>query len=334
MVLLLAVLGALPFLNQAFHVDDPNFLALAAHATPNPLELYNFTLNWGGTEQRAFDILANPPLVPWWLAIVGTVAAGHEWVYHLAFIPFLVLALQGAWRLGRRFSSRPLWTLLFAATAPALVIASHTVMPDMPLVAAYFLGVALTIEGVDEGNPTRAGLGALLAGISALCRYSGMTVIPLLGLYLFLHRPRPAVVVVCLLGASAPLLLWSWVCYSHYGQVHWLVIAGFEAQTLGHGQLWHKLGYQLASCGLAIAPAACWVWAIAGGPQRAGRVGALLGGLLGVSLWWWGAGPLQEGVLLILGLFTRPTAIVGACFLASVIASQWPGSPGCRCSTS
>ncbi len=34
------------------------------------------------------------------------------------------------------------------------------------------------------------------------------------------------------------------------------------------------------------------------------------------------------GVLLILGLFTRPTAMIGACFLASVIASQWPGSIG------
>ena len=34
------------------------------------------------------------------------------------------------------------------------------------------------------------------------------------------------------------------------------------------------------------------------------------------------------GLLLILGLFTRPTAIVGALFLASVMASQWPGSAG------
>lgn len=34
------------------------------------------------------------------------------------------------------------------------------------------------------------------------------------------------------------------------------------------------------------------------------------------------------GVLLILGLFTRPAAIIGACFLGSVIASQWPGSAG------
>ncbi len=34
------------------------------------------------------------------------------------------------------------------------------------------------------------------------------------------------------------------------------------------------------------------------------------------------------GVLLILGLFTRPAAIAAACFLASVIASQWPGAQG------
>jgi len=34
------------------------------------------------------------------------------------------------------------------------------------------------------------------------------------------------------------------------------------------------------------------------------------------------------GVCLILGLFTRPAAILGAAFLASVCAAQWPGSPG------
>lgn len=34
------------------------------------------------------------------------------------------------------------------------------------------------------------------------------------------------------------------------------------------------------------------------------------------------------GVCLLLGLFTRPAAIAGAIFLASVCASQWPGTPG------
>lgn len=34
------------------------------------------------------------------------------------------------------------------------------------------------------------------------------------------------------------------------------------------------------------------------------------------------------GVCLILGLFTRPAAILGGLFLLSVCAAQWPGSPG------
>ncbi len=36
------------------------------------------------------------------------------------------------------------------------------------------------------------------------------------------------------------------------------------------------------------------------------------------------------GILLVLGLFTRPASLVGAAFLASVVASQWPGSYGAQ----
>ena len=37
---------------------------------------------------------------------------------------------------------------------------------------------------------------------------------------------------------------------------------------------------------------------------------------------------LTIGIFLMLGLFTRTTAVVGALFLLSIIASQWPGAPG------
>ena len=37
---------------------------------------------------------------------------------------------------------------------------------------------------------------------------------------------------------------------------------------------------------------------------------------------------LTIGVLLMIGLFTRPVAVVAAGFLASVVASQWPGAYG------
>lgn len=37
---------------------------------------------------------------------------------------------------------------------------------------------------------------------------------------------------------------------------------------------------------------------------------------------------LAVGALLIAGLFTRPTCLAGAGFLATIIATQWPGAPG------
>src|SRR5712692_3976761 len=135
-IIALALLAWLPFLNQAFTVDDTNFLALAAHARPHLLGLYDFHINWLGEEQRAFDILANPPLVPWYLALVSTVARG-------------------------------------------LMVSAHNVMPDLPLLGCYVLGTALTIDAFDQDKVGLAIGGGLFAGLSALCRYSGMTVIPL-----------------------------------------------------------------------------------------------------------------------------------------------------------
>jgi 4-amino-4-deoxy-L-arabinose transferase-like glycosyltransferase len=146
-IIALALLAWLPFLDQAFHIDDTNFLAVAAHVWPHPLELYNFQINWLGEEQRAFDILANPPLGPWYLALVSLVAHGREWVYHLSYWPFLVLTLAGAYRLGRRFAPEqgPLWTMLWTGVAPGLVVAGHAVMPDLPLLACYVMGTARRI---------------------------------------------------------------------------------------------------------------------------------------------------------------------------------------------
>ena len=65
----------------------------------------------------------------------------------------------------------------------------------------------------------------------------------------------------------------------------------------------------------------------AGGPLPIGKLPA--GGLSsdfvdGIIPWF----DLLVGVCLILGLFTRTAAVLAGLFLASVCASQWPGSPG------
>jgi len=254
-IVALALLAWLPFINQAFTIDDTNFLALAAHARPRPLDLYDFSINWRGEEERAFDILANPPLVPWYLALVSTIARGREWVFHLSFWPFLVLTLAGAYRLGRRFAltQDPSWTMLWTAVAPGLVVAAHTVMPDLPLLACYVLGLALTIDAFDQDRPAFAVGGGLLAGCSAVCRYSGMTVIPLLLLYALLNRVRPRTAAPGILAASMPIAAWTLASYKLYGSVHWMAMASFEGQGgFNPGELIHTTVYQISSLTLAI----------------------------------------------------------------------------------
>src|SRR5262249_14136915 len=161
-----------------------------------PLKLYDFTINWGRNDERAFDILANPPMGPWYLALVSAVAQDREWIYHVGFWPFLVMAAFGAYRLGRRFApDQAKWTVIWTAVSPAVVIASHTLMPDILLLAFFATGIALAVEGLDDSQPVPACCGGLLAGLSALFRYSGMTAIPLLLLYIVLHRIRVRIAV-------------------------------------------------------------------------------------------------------------------------------------------
>lgn len=313
-MLVLAFLLSLPFLNRPFHIDDPNFLAMARHAWPHPLKLYDFTLNWGGVPERAFDILSNPPMTPWLLALLHALGGEQEWVYHLGFLPFLLGALWGMARLAHRFAppeasaTHPALMMLrspmfLALASPALLVSSHSVMPDVPMLCCMSLGLALTIEGLDEGRAGRSFLGGLLAGFSALFRYSGVLVLPLILLYGLLrwnHRPPEQAghgrrLLLALLGALLPSLLWAWASYETYGQVHMLAMAAFQA---GSGRavtgeetglslqlfpLLHKGLYQLSTLGLAIGGPALLLFRMEGARGRLARWGAGLGaGLWGL----------------------------------------------------
>jgi 4-amino-4-deoxy-L-arabinose transferase-like glycosyltransferase len=251
------MLGTLPFINQAFTIDDPTFLALAAHTLPHPLGLYNFEINWLGEEQRAFDVLANPPLVPWYLALVSSVAHGREWVFHISFWPFLLMTLAGAYRLGRRFAAQqgPVWTMVWTVVAPGFVLASHTVMPDLPLIGCYVLGTALTIDAFHEKKVVFPVIAGSIAGLSALCRYSGMTVIPLLLLYALLHKVRLRSATLAIGAAGLPICLWSAISYKVYGHVHWLALRGFETQNVDLNDALHKTIYEFNSMGLVLVAA-------------------------------------------------------------------------------
>ena len=101
LVLAAFVVAQLFFLPTAFRVDDTNILAIARQIAKAPLDPYGFTFNWTGTPRAAFDILANPPLVPA-DPFHGTTTPGVMiWVHDViapAMLVSLVVAVRRVWK--------------------------------------------------------------------------------------------------------------------------------------------------------------------------------------------------------------------------------------------
>ena len=95
----LLILGlTLPFLGKPVHIDDANFVAMAEHAARDPWRPHDFIINWQGSSESAFHVLSNPPGIAWWLS---PVADASVVVMHMWMMPWLLLAIWGAARLGR-----------------------------------------------------------------------------------------------------------------------------------------------------------------------------------------------------------------------------------------
>jgi 4-amino-4-deoxy-L-arabinose transferase-like glycosyltransferase len=237
-LLLLTVAVTLPFVGQAFHIDDPTFLAIARQLARDPWRPYSFSINWLGSERPAFTILANPPLVPAYIALARSVLGESEVALHAAFIPIALLAAWGVWRCAGCFvRHRATAAALFLVT-PAFVVSSHTLMPDVALVALAAHAVASVVSGFRARRSLPVALGAFVAGLAFLTRYNGLVLIPLFLVAWWLHRRgnewRVAWVAVPLAVAG----LWTWHNVAVYGAPH--VLAAASVQGLRGGAVFAK----------------------------------------------------------------------------------------------
>src|SRR6476619_4627801 len=83
-VAVLAVLA--PFLNKAFHIDDPLFLWMAQQISMHPGDPYGFVVNWYVSNQPMFSIMQNPPLNSYYMALIASFLNWSEPATHGAFL--------------------------------------------------------------------------------------------------------------------------------------------------------------------------------------------------------------------------------------------------------
>lgn len=175
------LLVRLPFLNHPIQGDDAYYLAVAQHAQIEPLHPTHFRHLSAGidVDMRGYP---HPPFNGMYLgALLGLFRDIREVPFHLAYLPFSIMAVLSAYSLARRMSSRPLWvTLLFIAT-PTFLVNGTSLESDLPHLALFLTAVALF-------ESDRLVLSAACMALASLTAYQAVVLTPLLGWRLFAKR--------------------------------------------------------------------------------------------------------------------------------------------------
>jgi len=180
---LLASACLLPFLNKAFHIDDPLFLWAAKHIVAHPLDPYGFPVVWYRTAMPMSKVMKNPPFASYLLALVGSWAGWSEPVLHLVSLLPALGVIFATHQLAREMTRSPLVVAVAVLATPVFLISATSVMCDVPMLALWMFAILFWRKGLGEGRFRWLAIAAVLIGLGSLTKYFGVSLIPLLFLY-------------------------------------------------------------------------------------------------------------------------------------------------------
>jgi len=219
-IVAVALLIRLPFLNQAIQGDDVYYLAGAEHAQIDPLHPHNFHIvSFGDSvDMRGFP---HPPFNAWFLglllAVVGDI---REVPFHAAYILFSLLAALAMWSLARRFSPHPLWATLLFMAVPAFVINGNSLESDLPFLAFWMVAAACFVA-----QKWRAS--AIALALASLSAYQAVFLTPILAVYVWLYLRRSRKAWALTLVPPATILAWQIFERSSSGALPAAVLGGY-----------------------------------------------------------------------------------------------------------
>lgn len=178
----LAALVRLPFLNQAFQLDDYYYLKAAQHALADPLHPHHARYVFLGIE---FDMRGHPhpPGNAWMLmGLLAVFGAAKEVPLHLAWALFTVGAAWAAYAAAKRLCPESaLDVAVLACSAPVFVTAGNALFTDLPFICFWTWALALGL-GAGEKRWNAWGCMASLAA-AAVISYQAVFAIPILAVF-------------------------------------------------------------------------------------------------------------------------------------------------------
>ena len=214
-----AVIAALiPFLNKAFHIDDPLFLWIAQQISTQPEDPYGFAVNWYQSSQPMFSIMQNPPLSSYYMALVASLLGWSELAMHGAFLVPAVAAVLGMFFVARRLCSSPLLAALLLLFTPVFLVSATGVMCDVWLLALWVWSIECWMRALERNSARLLFLASILAAAAALTKYFGVALIPLLGLYTLVRERRGTHRLLYLLIPILVIASYEVITKAKYGQ--------------------------------------------------------------------------------------------------------------------
>ncbi len=245
-IALFAIAINIPFVNQAFHMDDGIFLMAAKNVSQNPFFPQDLSVLFEGVSITDLASTEHPPLTVYFLALCARIGGFSEVALHAGFLLFPVILGIATYSLASRFSSHPTIAAISLLCLPGVYVMSHTLMTDLPLVALWTASVAMFLHGVDSGRIGWIVAGAVVASLVAFISYAGLCLVPLLGLYAVLHKSRSGLVLVLL--PLAAFGSWLVVNFFHYGRFtpsfllsHYLLVEKVLSPALMLGKLFYAV---------------------------------------------------------------------------------------------
>jgi 4-amino-4-deoxy-L-arabinose transferase-like glycosyltransferase len=215
----IAVIAALaPFLNKAFHIDDPLFLWTAHQVSQHPADPYGFSVNWYVSAKPMFSVMQNPPLNAYYIALAASFLGWSELAMHGSFLVPAVAAVLGTFFLAQRLSGSPLLAALLMLFTPVFLISATTVMCDVWLLALWVWSVDCWLRGLERHSYWLLLLASLLAAAAALTKYFGVSLVPLLAVYTLVQNRRLTSRLLFLLIPVAVIGIYEVMTKAKYGQ--------------------------------------------------------------------------------------------------------------------
>jgi 4-amino-4-deoxy-L-arabinose transferase-like glycosyltransferase len=246
-----------PFLDRAFHVDDPLFLWAAQQIVEAPLDPYGFELNWYGWAMPMAEVTKNPPLACYLVAGAGALAGWSERALHAVFLLPLLAAVLGIFALARRLTAWPALATLAAVLTPAFLVSGTSIMCDTTMLAFWVWALALWDQGLSEQRPASLWAAAALATLGALTKYFAVALLPLLLAWALARRASVRRWALPLMLPVLVLVAYQLVTASLYGRGLLLDAAAYatERQPQEAGALAGQLLAGLAFTGGCVASA-------------------------------------------------------------------------------